>query len=170
MLWRAFSSTVIGLLTPGTSNAKLARFRWLSLLTLTWGIQSSLGLVGWAQGRGPWMSGGLSYTWVATFARGVLGLEQQFRFFFFFFSQLYFSLHFSHSVVSDSLQPHGLQHARPPCLSPTPRVYSNSCPLSRWCHPTNHLILCLPLLHLPSVSSSIRVFLSWHKNSDINRK
>ena len=42
----------------------------------------------------------------------------------------------SHSVVSDSLRPHGLQHARPPCPSPTPRVYPNSCPLSRWCHPT----------------------------------
>ena len=39
-------------------------------------------------------------------------------------------------VVSNSLQPHGLQHTRPPCPSPTPRVYSNSCPLSRWCHPT----------------------------------
>ena len=38
--------------------------------------------------------------------------------------------------MSDSLQPHGLQHARPPCPSPTPGVYSNSCPLSRWCHPT----------------------------------
>ena len=43
---------------------------------------------------------------------------------------------FSHSVVSNSLQPHGLQHARPPCPSPTPGVYSNSCPLSWWCHPT----------------------------------
>ena len=40
------------------------------------------------------------------------------------------------SVVSDSLQPHGLQHARPPCPSPTPGTYSNSCPLSRWCYPT----------------------------------
>jgi len=46
------------------------------------------------------------------------------------------SVQFSCSVVSDSLRPHGLQHARPPCPSPTPRVYSNSCPLSRWCHPT----------------------------------
>ena len=53
------------------------------------------------------------------------------------------SVQFSHSVVSDSLQcvwalcsAHGLQHARPPCPSPTPGVYSNSCPLSRWCHPT----------------------------------
>ena len=43
---------------------------------------------------------------------------------------------FSSSVVSDSLRPHGLQHARHSCPSPTPGVYSNSCPLSRWCHPT----------------------------------
>ena len=46
------------------------------------------------------------------------------------------SVQFSHSVVSDPLWPHGLQHARPPCPSPTPRIYSNPCPLSRWCHPT----------------------------------
>ena len=46
------------------------------------------------------------------------------------------SVQFVHSVVSDSLQPHGLQHARPPCLSPAPGVYSNSCPRSLWCHPT----------------------------------
>ena len=46
------------------------------------------------------------------------------------------SVQFSHSVVSDSLQPQGLQHARLPCPSPTPRAYSNSCPLSWWCHPT----------------------------------
>ena len=45
------------------------------------------------------------------------------------------SVQFSHSVLSDSLQPHELQHARPPCPSPTPRVHSNSCPPSRWCHP-----------------------------------
>ena len=44
-------------------------------------------------------------------------------------------LQFSHSVMSNSLRPHGLQHAKPPCLSSTPRAYSNSCPLSRWCHP-----------------------------------
>ena len=43
---------------------------------------------------------------------------------------------FSRSLVSESLQPHGLQHARPPCPSPTPGVYSNSCSLSQWCHPT----------------------------------
>ena len=45
------------------------------------------------------------------------------------------SVQFSHSVVSDSLRPHEPQHARPPCPSPTPRVYPNSCPSSRWCHP-----------------------------------
>ena len=46
------------------------------------------------------------------------------------------SVQFSHSVVSDCLQPHEPQHAQPPCPSPTPRVYPNSCPLSQWCHPT----------------------------------
>ena len=56
-----------------------------------------------------------------------------------------------------TLWPHGLQHARPPCPSPTPGVYSNSCPLSQW-SPSNHLILCHPLLLLPSIFPSIRVF------------
>ena len=46
-----------------------------------------------------------------------------------------YSVQFSHSVMSDSLRPHELQHARPPCPSPTPGVHSNSCPSSRWCHP-----------------------------------
>ena len=46
------------------------------------------------------------------------------------------SVQFNHLVVSDSLQPHGLQHTGPPCPSPTPRAYSNSCPLSQRCHPT----------------------------------
>ena len=46
------------------------------------------------------------------------------------------SIQFSHSVVSDSLRPHEPQHTRPPCPSPTPGVYPNSCPLSWWCHPT----------------------------------
>ena len=42
---------------------------------------------------------------------------------------------FNHSVMSDSLQPHELQHTRPPCPSPTPGVHPNPCPSSRWCHP-----------------------------------
>ena len=45
------------------------------------------------------------------------------------------SVQFSRSVMSNSLWPHELQHTRPPCPSPTPRVHSNSCPLSQWCHP-----------------------------------
>ena len=64
---------------------------------------------------------------------------------------------FSRSVVSDSLRPHGLQHARPPCSSPTPGVYSS--PLAS-VMPSNHLILCRPLLLLPSIFPSIRVFSS----------
>ena len=56
---------------------------------------------------------------------------------------------FSRSVVSDSLRPHGPQHARLPCPSPTPGLYRNSCPLSRWCHPT--------------VSSSVVPFSSHHQ-------
>ena len=66
------------------------------------------------------------------------------------------SVHFSHSVMSQSLQPHGLQHARLPCPSPSPRDCSNSCPLSRWCHPT--ISSCRLLLLLPSILPSIRVF------------
>ena len=46
------------------------------------------------------------------------------------------SVKFSHSVMSDSLWPHEPEHARPPCLSPTARVYPNPCPSSQWCHPT----------------------------------
>ena len=63
-----------------------------------------------------------------------------------FFSELFqfriflaspvFSVQFSHSAMSVSLRPHESQHARPPCPSPAPGVYSNSCPLSRWCYPT----------------------------------
>ena len=48
---------------------------------------------------------------------------------------MFSSVQFSHSVLSDSLRPHESQHSRPPCPSQTPGVYSNSCPLSRWCHP-----------------------------------
>ena len=47
----------------------------------------------------------------------------------------YYSLQLSHSVVPNPLQPHELQHARPPCPSPTPGVYTNSCLLRQWCHP-----------------------------------
>ena len=58
--------------------------------------------------------------------------------------------------VSGSLRPHGLQHARPLCSSPAPGIYSNSCPLSCWCHPT--ISSCHPLFLLLSIFPSIRVF------------
>ena len=57
-------------------------------------------------------------------------------FFFYNYALWLSSVQFSHSVMSNSLRPHGLQHARLPCPSPTSRVYSHSHPLSRWCHPT----------------------------------
>ena len=60
------------------------------------------------------------------------------------------SVQFSHSVVSNSLRPHGPQHASPPCPSPTPGVYPNSCPLSQWCH--------------PAISSSVVPFSSCHQS------
>ena len=65
---------------------------------------------------------------------------------------------FSHSVVSNSLQPHGLQHSRLPCTSPSSRVCSNSFMSVESVMPSNHLILCRPLLLLPSIFPSIRVF------------
>ena len=63
------------------------------------------------------------------------------------------SVPFSHSVMSDSLWPHGLQQSRFSCPSPTPRARSNSCPSSWWSHPT--ISSCLPLLLLPSIFPSI---------------
>ena len=64
---------------------------------------------------------------------------------------------FSRSVASDSLRPYELQHARPSCPSPTPGVHSDSHPSSQEM-PSSHLILCRPLLLLPSIPPSIRVF------------
>ena len=63
---------------------------------------------------------------------------------------------FSCPLVSDSLRPHESQHARPPCPSPTARVHSNSRPSSPWCHPA--ISSCCPLLLLPPIPPSIRVF------------
>ena len=69
---------------------------------------------------------------------------------------MFSSVQFSHSVMSNSLWPHGQEHARFPCSSPTPGVCSNSCLSSWWCHPT--IILCHPLLLPPSIFASSRVF------------
>ena len=66
-------------------------------------------------------------------------------------------LFISHSAVSDSLQPHGLQHTRLPCSSPSPRACSNSCPLSQWCHPT----ISFSVVSFPSCLQSFEVFMGW---------
>ena len=66
------------------------------------------------------------------------------------------SVQFSCSVMSNSLQPHESQHARPPCPSPTPGVHSDS--LIESVMPSSHLIFCCPLLLLPPIPPSIRVF------------
>ena len=67
-----------------------------------------------------------------------------------FLTQILHLVQFSYSVVSDCLWPHGLQHARLPCPSPTPSICSNSCPSSQWCHPT--------------ISSSVVPFSSWFQS------
>ena len=82
-----------------------------------------------------------------------------------------YALLLSHQVMSDSLWPHGLQHARLPCPSPSPGACSNSCPLRQWWHPT----ICRPLLLPPSIFPSIQVFskesalrIRWPKNWSVS--
>ena len=75
------------------------------------------------------------------------------------------SVQFSRSVMSNSLWPHRLQHARPPCPSPTPRVYPNSCPLSQWYHPTISSSVVPFSSHFQSfpASRSFQIFSSSHQ-------
>jgi len=65
------------------------------------------------------------------------------------------SVQFSHSVVSDSLQPHRLKHSRLPCPSPIPEACSNSCPLSQWCYPTISSSVVPFSSHLQSFPASV---------------
>ena len=67
---------------------------------------------------------------------------------------IFSSVQFSQSVVSDSLWHHVPQHARPPCPSPTPGVHPNTCPLSRWCHPTISSSVVPFSFHLQSLPAS----------------
>ena len=76
------------------------------------------------------------------------------------------SVQFSHSVTSDSLWPHGLQHTRPPCPSPTPGVYPNSCLLSSWCHPTISSSVVPFFSCLQSFPASESFTMSWLFASD----
>ena len=118
--------------------------------------KSHLFLVVWVGGRGvvllfPFWFEGILYSLNTTFSLNLHILEMFFPFSTFFLLPLCFSsmnrspflfnlicnsVQFSHSVVSDSLQPNGMQHVRPLCPLQTPRVYLNSCPLSEWCHTT----------------------------------
>ena len=77
-----------------------------------------------------------------------------------------YSVQFSHSVVSNSLQPHRLQHARLPCPSSAPGAYSNSCPLSRWYHPTISSSVVPFSSHLQSFPSSGSFLMSQFFTSD----
>ena len=75
---------------------------------------------------------------------------------------------FSHQAVSISLQPHGLQHTRLPCPSLSPRVCSNSCPLSRWCHPTTSSSVatsssCLQSFHFRVFPNELALHIRWPK-------
>ena len=70
-------------------------------------------------------------------------------------------LSFSWTVMSDSLQPHGRQHARLPCPSPSPRACSNSCPLSWWCHSTNSFSVVPFFSHFQSIPASGSLLMSW---------
>ena len=75
------------------------------------------------------------------------------------------SVQFSCSVDCDSLWPHGLQHTRPPCPSPTARIYPNPCPLSRWCHPT----ISSSVIPFSSCPQSFPASGSWNESALCNR-
>ena len=79
------------------------------------------------------------------------------------------SVQFSHSVVSNSVRPHGLQHARLPCPSPTPRVYLNSGPSSQWCHPTISFSVILFSSCLQSFPASRSFPMSQFFKTELNR-
>ena len=73
------------------------------------------------------------------------------------------------TVVSDSFQPHGLQHTMPPCPSPTPRIYPNSCPLNQLCHPTisSSVIPFSYCLQSSSASGSFQMVSSSHQMAKV---
>ena len=118
--------------------------------------------------RGPWLRGdsgpadvincsplSASFFWVSLFPR-TYGFNNTIQWFLLLIIILKASVQFSRSVMCNFLPFHGLQHARPPCPSPTPTVYSNSCPLSQWGHPT----ISSSVVPFSCLFSSIRVFLS----------
>ena len=96
-----------------------------------------------------WEKWGYKYCWALNSKESSVGVWKK--------SELcYVSVQFSCSAMSNSLWPHGLQHARHPCPSPTPGICLNSCPSSRWCH--SNIPFCGPLLLLSSIFPSTKVF------------
>ena len=100
----------------------------LTTISPSWPLRGSI--LGWFGDQRSWRQS--AWTWIPTpfLENSFSGLSSDHQ------KDSIQSVQFSHSVMSNSLWPHGLQHARLSCPSPTPRVYSNSCPLSWWCHPT----------------------------------
>ena len=88
-------------------------------------------------------------------------------------SDQFSSVHFSCSVVSNPLWPHESQHARPPCPSPTPGVHPNSCPSSRWCHPSHPLSPFPPTFNLfqcwRGEWQTTSVFLPWEPHEQYEK-
>ena len=105
----------------------------LTTTSPSWPLRGSI--LGWFGDQRSWRQS--AWTWIPTpfLENSFSGLSSDHQ------KDSIQSVQFSHSVVSNSLWPHGLQHARLSCPSPTPRVYSNSCPLSWWCHQPSHPLL-----------------------------
>ena len=120
---------------PTPAGVVLAHFAFPFniLYSLSWAVPGAWLVVPYANKAWAW---GQSWNGCArlVFPQEVFTQVCGFLYFFFSFSFLC-SVQFSHSVVSDSLQPHESQHTRPPCPSPTPGVHSDSHPSSQWCHP-----------------------------------
>ena len=106
----------------------------------------------------------VSRPWETGTVHSQMGVQETSYRLFFWMTSYY---QFSRSVVFDSLQPHGLQHARPPCPSPTPGVYPNSCPLSRWCHPAISSSAVPFSSHFQSFKSYVYYYLKSSKESEI---
>ena len=142
----SFSSCLQSLLASVFSNESTLRMRWPKYWSFSFSISPSNehpGLISFRMG------------WLDLLAvQGTLKSLLQFS-----------SVQFSRSVVSNSLQPHESQHARPPCPSPTPGVHPDSRPSSQWCHPAISPSVVRPLLLLPPIPPSISLF-QWVNSSN----
>ena len=143
------------------SNESVLRIRWPKYWSFSFSLNPSDEYSGLTSFRMDWLDL-LVVQWtfknLLQYHSSKASILQHSPFFIVQFSHPYISsVQFSRSIVSDSLQPHGLQHARLPCPSPTPGGYSNSKSIEL-VMPSNHLILCCPSLLPSSILPSIRVF------------